>query len=47
MASESQQQPPVMGKTATVTLPTADLIDAARDLNEYVVCLDRPAGPLP
>jgi hypothetical protein len=30
-----------MTKPAFVVLPTEVVIDAARDLNEYVVCLDR------
>jgi hypothetical protein len=30
-----------MKRPAFVALSTEDMIDAARDLNEYVVCLDR------
>jgi len=30
-----------MSENTTVVLLTTDLVEAARDLNEYVVCLDR------
>ncbi len=30
-----------MSENTTVVLSSADLVEAVRDLNEYVVCLDR------